>query len=86
MRIDTRVSEGGFKMNDVKWQLPVKQSNLTSTDWIHPRAKYHAFINHMSVCGQHDQRTDFFTTDLEQPLSKEIACHTCLKNLGLFTD
>lgn len=70
-------------MVEVIWQLPVKQSNLTNHDWIHPKAKYHAFINSNSVCGKYGQNTTFFTTDLEEPLSKEIACHKCMEKLNL---
>ena len=31
-------------MRRYKWMLPVKQSNLTNVDWIHPKAKYHCFL------------------------------------------
>ena len=49
-----------------KWQLPVNQSNLTDTDWIHPRAKYHCFDKSgRSLCGKHGQDIYFFETDIE---------------------
>lgn len=49
-----------------KWQLPVKQSNLTDTDWIHPRAKYHCFDKSgHSLCGKYGQDIYFFETDIE---------------------
>lgn len=31
-------------INGYKWMLPVKQSNITDHDWIHPKAKYHCFF------------------------------------------
>lgn len=70
-------------MENVVWQLPVKQSNLTDHDWIHPKVKYHAFIGLNSVCGKYGQSISFFETDLDQPLTKDIACHKCLKKLKL---
>lgn len=71
-------------MEDVIWQLNVKQSNLTNHDWIHPNAKYHAFINDRSVCGKYGQDTSFFETNLKGPVTKEVACHKCMKILKLF--
>jgi hypothetical protein len=70
-------------MDNVVWQLPVKQSDLTDTDWIHPKAKFHAFIGGGSVCGKYGQSSSFFETDLDQPLTKEVACRKCLKKLKL---
>jgi hypothetical protein len=71
-------------MNEVKWQLPVKQSHVTQHDWIHPKMKYHAFINDKSICGKYGQDTSYFETDLHEPLRKDIACNQCLKKLKLF--
>lgn len=73
-------------MDGVKWQLPVKQSNTTDVDWVHPKAKFHAFVKNYSVCGRHWQEQNYFTTDLEQPLSKDLACHKCLKKLNLLQE
>ncbi|MBI9013893.1 MAG: hypothetical protein JEZ08_16785 [Clostridiales bacterium] len=64
------------------WQLPVIQSDLSDTDWIHPKAKFHYFIDGSSLCGKHTQDTDYFETSLEDTdlkLSEEIACHKCFK-------
>lgn len=73
-------------MVNVVWQLPVKQSDLTDHDWIHPKAKYHAFINNNSVCGKYGQNTNFFETGIEESelmKNKELACKKCLKKLEL---
>ncbi|MCG3227901.1 hypothetical protein HXV89_00245 [Bacillus subtilis] len=53
-------------MNKIVWQLPVIQSNLTDHDWIHPKAKYHAYIDNKSVCGKYGQHTDYFETGIEE--------------------
>ena len=66
----------------VIWQLPVKQSNLTSVDWVHPKAKYHAFVNDRSLCGKYGQSTGFFETTIEPSnLTEELACKKCFKKL-----
>ncbi|MCY9376524.1 hypothetical protein MOF34_15715 [Bacillus sp. T17B1] len=72
-------------MNNIVWQLPVIQSDLTDHDWIHPKAKYHAFIGNKSVCGKYDQITDCFETGEESELmaNKDWACKVCLKKLGI---
>ncbi|MFL1672514.1 hypothetical protein [Paenibacillus dendritiformis] len=68
------------------WQLPVKQSSLTDTDWIHPKAKYHAFENYNSLCGKYRQVTDYFETGIDEAeLMKDklhYACQKCLKELS----
>lgn len=52
-------------MRRYKWMLPVKQSNLTNVDWIHPKAKYHCFFKNTSLCEKYWQDQDFFTTDID---------------------
>lgn len=72
--------------NNLVWQLPVIQSNLTDHDWVHPKAKYHAFIDNKSICGKYDQITDCFETGIEESklmANKGWACKVCLKKLGL---
>jgi hypothetical protein len=74
-------------MDNVVWQLKVHQSNKRDYDWIHPKAKYHAFINNNSVCGKYGQTTDFFETDIEESeimSKKELACKNCLKKLSFY--
>lgn len=69
---------------DVVWQLPVKVSNLTDHDWIHYRAKFHAFIKNTSVCGKYRQDTDYYETGIdESELMKnhDWACQRCLRRL-----
>lgn len=69
-------------MGEVDWQLPVNQSNLTDHDWIHPKAKYHAFINSESLCGKYMLDTRFFDnriTEKELMKNNELACKVCLK-------
>lgn len=72
-------------MKDVVWQLPVIQSNRTNHDWIHPKAKFHAFINNEAVCGKHSQQTKFFDAFEESEVlsNKNFACKKCLKKLKL---
>ncbi|MGG3102038.1 hypothetical protein ABEP12_01920 [Bacillus velezensis] len=68
------------------WQLPVIQSNKTDHNRIHPKAKYHAYINNESVCGKYDQNTDYFEIGIEESelmTNKDRACKVCLKKLGL---
>lgn len=71
-------------MSVYKWQLPVKQSNFTNTDWIHPKAKYHCFDkNGFSLCGKYWQDIYYFETDLEYDrfrsgeLLEEAKCKKC---------
>lgn len=73
-------------MANVVWQLPVKQSNTTNHDWVHPKAKYHAFVNDNSLCGKYSQSTSFFETTIELfelRINEELACKKCLKKLDL---
>ena len=65
----------------VVWQLPVKNSNKTTQDWVHPKAKYHAFQNNNSVCGKYYQDTDFFETDMSEGTDRKHVCKVCLKKL-----
>ncbi|MEC0709719.1 hypothetical protein P8881_19535 [Bacillus haynesii] len=72
-------------MNKIVWQLPVIQSDLTDHDCIHPKAKYHAYIDNKSVCGKYGQITDCFETGIEESelmANKDWACKVCLKKLG----
>lgn len=69
-------------MSVYKWQLPVKQSNITDVDWIHPRAKYHCFDSRgFSLCGKYYQDICFFETDLEYSNTnlEECKCKKCNK-------
>ncbi|MGY0106808.1 hypothetical protein [Bacillus velezensis] len=71
---------------EIFWQLPVIQSNKTDHNWIHPKAKYHAYINNESVCGKYGQNTDYFEIGIKESdlmANKELACKVCLKKLGL---
>lgn len=66
-------------MSVYKWQLPVKQSNLTNIDWIHPKAKYHCFDKDgFSLCGKFYQDIYYFETDLESEYEcDDIKCKRC---------
>lgn len=71
-------------MSKYKWQLPVKQSNIASRDWVHPRANYHCFdSNGCSLCGKYWQNIYFFKTDLEYNDSgdnlENCKCNKCKK-------
>ena len=76
-------------MSVYKWQLPVKQSNLTNTDWIHPKAKYHCFDKDgFSLCGKFYQDIYYFETDLEYNYFKskdECEDFKCEKCKNIFT-
>lgn len=82
-----------FDMSVYKWQLPVKQSVFTNTDWIHPKAKYHCFDkNGCSLCGKYTQDIYFFETDLEYNyfISKDehedFKCKKCKKIFAMLKD
>lgn len=80
--IEMRIVRG---MTNVIWQLPVKQSNVTNHDWVHPKSKYHAFASDKSLCGKYSQATEFFETTIESSelmINKENACKECLKKLN----
>lgn len=67
---------------EIKWQLPVIQSNKTDHDWVHPWAKYHAFEGYKSLCGKYVQDTDFFETDMPKGTDRKHMCKVCLKKSG----
>lgn len=66
------------------WQLPVSGSERTGNSYISMKAKYHCFVDDVSLCGKYHQFTDDYdygiTTEsasiLETP---QIACKKCLK-------
>ena len=63
-----------------KWMLPVKQSNITDHDWIHPKAKYHCFFKDTSLCEKYQQDQNYFETDIDyRRIEKEpeLACKKC---------
>lgn len=62
------------------WQLKVIQSNKTEHDWVHPKSKYHAFLNYNSLCGKWSQNTDYFETQIDEDEiknKKDLACKKC---------
>lgn len=67
-----------METEEIIWQLPVKQSNKTDRDWIHPRANYHAFRENKSLCGKYSQQADFFETNMPEG-NQERRCKVCLK-------
>ncbi|WP_265463606.1 hypothetical protein [Bacillus velezensis] len=72
--------------NNIVWQLPIVESNKTDYEWVHPKAKYHAFIDNKSVCGKYGQNTDYFETGIEESelvANKGLACKVCLMKLRL---
>jgi len=70
-------------MDEVVWQLPVKQSNKTDHDWVHPRANFHAFNDNKSLCGKYFQKTDFFETDMPKGTDQKHMCKVCLARLKM---
>lgn len=68
-------------MSDIVWQLPVNQDRGFGKE-IHHNAKYHAFKNTRSLCGNYGSDTDYFETGIEESevmLNKDLACKKCLK-------
>lgn len=62
------------------WQLHVIQSNKIDHDWIHPKAKFHFFVDDRSLCGKYVQDTKYFETDISSSeilRRPEIACKKC---------
>lgn len=65
------------------WQLPVSGSERTGNSYISPKAKYHCFVDNVTVCGRYQQNTEYYdegiTTEsacvLELP---QTACRKCL--------
>ena len=73
-------------IKNIIWQLPVKQSNKTDHDWIHPKAKYHAYIDNKRVCDGSEQDTGYFDNKIEEEellKNKDVACKKCMKKLGI---
>lgn len=68
-------------MTEIIWQLPINQSNKTNHDWIHTKAKFHGFVNNISLCQRHKQKTRSFETRnvSEVMQEKELVCKRCLE-------
>ncbi|MNJ55452.1 hypothetical protein D3C77_509430 [compost metagenome] len=69
---------------EIVWQLPTNQSSLTDHDWIHPKAKWHGFVNGVSLCKRHRQGTRAFESRdvLEVMDETEFVCKRCLEFYG----
>ena len=79
-RLKEKYKLANKNMNEYKWMLPVKQSNITDHDWIHPKAKYHCFFNDTSLCEKYQQDQDYFETDIDYRRivkEPELACKKC---------
>ena len=66
------------------WQLPVAGSERTGNAYIHPKAKYHCFVNGSSLCEQYRQKTtdydDGITIESAAILDRPtLACKRCFK-------
>ena len=70
-------------MGKIIWQLPTHQSNVTCCDWIHPKAKFHAFDGQgVSLCKKHRQANDFEQYDFNDTLKEfgeKAFCKICYK-------
>lgn len=69
-------------MDKYLWQFPTHQSNLTSLDWIHPKAKLHCYYQTQSLCKKHSQDDFFEKYDLEDHIKEygeKSICPICLK-------
>ena len=70
-------------MTEIVWQLPVRATK-SNDDWIHPKAKFHAFRKNSSLCGLYFQDTNFFEANIEQSEIENhnaLACKKCLSIL-----
>ena len=69
-------------MNKIKWQLPTHQSDYTNHDYIHPKAKLHAFNDCLSLCKKHTQNDFFEQYDFNntlKELGEKAFCKVCYK-------
>lgn len=76
---------GWMPKHGVVWQLPVNQSSLSNNDWIHPKAKFHAFDidTRDSACKKHNQDVYLFKTDFDpKEHSATMKCNSCLKKIA----
>ena len=65
-RLKEKYKLGNKNMNEYKWMLPVKQSNITDHDW--------------SFCEKYQQDQNYFETDIDyRRIEKEpeLACKKC---------
>ncbi|UTV34844.1 hypothetical protein [Bacillus altitudinis] len=68
------------------WQPPLFKSETKGHDRTSSGAKYHAFVNNVSLCGLHSQQTDEFDIEvfeLQIVAMPELACKKCLKKVGI---
>lgn len=83
MRIEDTEINVNSKIAPV-WQLPISGAEKTGNSYISMKAKYHCFVDDVSLCGKYHQFTDDYdygiTTGsvsvLETP---QFACKKCLK-------
>lgn len=76
-------------MEKIIWQLPFKQSNITNKDWLHYKAKYHAFkdSDSWSLCNKKDFSKYHDKATLEE-IAEEVGdyrnyvCKTCLNKIN----
>lgn len=71
-------------MNDLPvWQLPVlSETSSNANAYIPKTAKYHCFVEGVSLCKRHAQDTDYYETGIESGeilRRPEIACKQCRK-------
>lgn len=70
----------------IRWQLPVRERVVVGRpDWVHPAAKFHCFIDCVSLCGKYIQDTDFFETDASPEQISQFpvcACKICYQKFG----
>lgn len=75
-------------MEKIIWQIPFHQSNLNTNDWVHYKAKHHAYADSkVSLCGKHYLSTYHNKQTLKE-LSEEVGdyrnyvCKTCLNKIN----
>ena len=66
------------------WQLPVNGAERTGNAYISAKAKYHCFVENVTLCGKYDQDTSYYdhgiTKESGEILKRSnIACSKCFK-------
>ncbi|MFR7272476.1 hypothetical protein ACLVL5_06250 [Streptococcus pneumoniae] len=68
------------------WQLPLVKSDTKGHDRASSAAKYHAFVDNVSLCGKFSQQTEEFDIEvfeIQIVAMPELACKRCLKKVGI---
>lgn len=66
------------------WQLPVHGAERTGSAYISQRAKYHCFVNNLTLCGKYGQNTSYYDDGISVDggyiaQNPDKACSRCYK-------